>query len=99
VAELFSVLTAMALKPRPTPADVQRIIQTAVLDRFSLIPLSPGDYADAMALTVARNLASGAIFDALHLTGARSAGCDALYTLNLRHFRALAPGDPLVVSP
>lgn len=59
-------------------------------------PLGPWEYQDAMALTASKNLASGAIYDALHLTGARSAGCTALHTLNLRHFRSLAPGDPLV---
>jgi predicted nucleic acid-binding protein len=52
-----------------------------------------------MDLTVAKSLASGAIYDALHLIGARSAGCTALYTLNLRHFQSLAPGDPLVTPP
>jgi predicted nucleic acid-binding protein len=51
------------------------------------------------SMLVANNLASGAVYDALHITGARSAGCAKLYTLNLRHFRSLAPGDPLVSPP
>jgi hypothetical protein len=48
---------------------------------------------------VNRNLVSGAIYDALHLIGARRAACEKLYTFNLRHFRSLAPGDSMVVSP
>jgi len=99
LAELFATLTALPLKPRLLPTDVQRLIQKSVLDHFSLIPLGPQEYQDAMALTVARNLSSGAIYDALHLIGARASGCAALFTLNLRHFQALAPGDPLVMSP
>jgi predicted nucleic acid-binding protein len=99
LAELFATLTALPLKPRLLPADVQRLIRKSVLNHFTLIPLTPQDYQDAMDLTVAKNLASGAICDALHLAGARSAGCTALYTLNLRHFRSLAPGDSLITSP
>jgi predicted nucleic acid-binding protein len=99
LAELFATLTALPLKPRLLPADVQRLIRKSILDHFTLIPLSTGEYLDAMNLTVAKNLASGAIYDALHLVGARSAGCTMLYTLNLRHFQALAPGDPLIMPP
>ncbi len=99
LAELYATLTALPLKPRLQPADVQRIIQQSILCHFILIPLAPQDYEEALTLTVAKNLSSGAIFDALHLTGARSAGCSVLYTLNLRHFHALAPGDPLITSP
>lgn len=52
-----------------------------------------------MNLTVTRNLASGAIYDALHLVGALSVGCNTLYTLNLRHFRSLTLGDSIIASP
>jgi len=99
LAELFATLTALPLTPRLLPADVQRLIRKSVLSHFTLIPLGSREYQDAIDLTVAKNLASGAVYDALHLTGARSAGCAALWTLNLRHFQALAPGDPLVSPP
>lgn len=99
LAELYATLTALPLKPRLQPADVQRLIQQSILSHFTLIPLREQDYQDAITLTVAKNLSSGAIYDALHLIGARSAQCTLLYTLNLRHFRALAPGDPLISSP
>jgi predicted nucleic acid-binding protein len=99
LAELFATLTALPLKPRLLPADVQRIIQQSVLDHFTLIPLSADHYRDAMRLTVTQNLTSGAIYDALHLIGARSTGCATLYTLNLRHFRSLAPDDSIIASP
>jgi predicted nucleic acid-binding protein len=99
LAELFATLTALPLKPRLLPADVQRIIGQSILGYFVLIPLGADHYRDAIQLTVSRNLASGAIYDALHLVGALSAGCTTLYTLNLRHFRALAPGDSMIASP
>ena len=99
LAELFATLTALPLKPRLLAADAERIIRQSILACFTLIPLSADDYGDAMQLTVRQNLASGAIYDALHLIGARRAGCSALYTLNLRHFRSLAPGDSIIASP
>lgn len=99
LAELFATLTALPIKPRLLPADVRRVIEHSILAHFTLIPLSSDHYREAIQLTAAQNLPSGAIYDALHLIGARSAGCTTLYTLNLRHFRALAPGDSLIASP
>jgi len=99
LAELFATLTALPLKPRLLPADVERIIRQSILAYFALIPLSADHYRDAMQLTVKQNLASGAIYDGLHLIGARSAGCTTLYTLNLRHFRSLAPDDSIIATP
>lgn len=99
LAELFATLTALPLKPRLLPADVERLIQHSILAHCAVIPLSAEHYREAMRLTVKHNLASGAIYDALHLIGARQAGCTTLFTLNLRHFRALAPGDPLIAAP
>lgn len=99
LAEIFATLTALPLKPRLLPGDVQRIIRQSILTHFTQIPLGVREYQDALDLTVARNLSSGAIYDALHVIGARTAGCSALYTLNLRHFQALAPGDSLISSP
>ena len=99
LAELFATLTALPLRPRLLPADVQRLIQVSVLPHFELIPLGNQEYHNAMALTVAQNCSSGAIYDALHLVGARAAACEKLLTFNLRHFKALAPADPIVCSP
>lgn len=99
LAELFATLTALPLKPRLLPAEAKRIIGESILGHLVLIPLSADHYHEAMKLTVTGNLSSGAIYDALHLVGALGVGCGALYTLNLRHFRSLAPGDPIIASP
>ena len=74
-------------------------MEHSVLKHFTLIALGSGEYREAIKLTTDRNLSSGAVYDALHLVGARQAGCSVLYTLNFRHFQALAPGDGLIVSP
>jgi predicted nucleic acid-binding protein len=99
LAELFATLTALPLKPRLPPAEAHRMLQQSVLTHFKIVPLTARHYAEALTLTVNQGLSSGAVYDALHLVGARAAGCDELLTFNLRHFRALAPGDPMVVEP
>lgn len=99
LAELFATLTALPLKPKIPPAEARRMVERIIGARFELIPLTAEIYAEALDLTVRQGLASGAIYDAIHLTGARSAGCDRLLTLNLKHFRSLAPGDPMIQSP
>lgn len=99
LAELFATLTALPLKPRLRPVDADHMLRTSVRSRLKILPLTARHYSEALALTVAQGLGSGAIDDALHLVGARAARCDRLLTFNLRHFRALAPGDPLVTPP
>lgn len=99
LAELFATLTALPLKPRLLPHDVQRLIESSILPHFTVIPLSAADYQAAMAATASQHRSSGAIYDALHIIGARNAQCKKLLTLNLKHFNALAPADALIVSP
>jgi predicted nucleic acid-binding protein len=99
LAELFATLTALPLKPRLSPTDVQRLLDSSILPHFTIIALSARSYKQAITLTAAQNLASGAIYDALHIVGARAAQCERLLTLNLKHFKALAPGDAMIVVP
>lgn len=99
LAELFATLTALPLKPKIAPGEVRRLMNRDIGAHFEVIQLTAEMYEEALDLTVRQGLASGAIYDALHLTGARSAGCDHLLTLNLKHFQALAPADPLILLP
>jgi len=99
LAELFATLTALPLKPRLSPTDVQRLLDSSILPHFTIIALSGKTYKQAITLTAAQNPASGAIYDALHIVGARAARCERLLTLNLKHFKALAPGDAMIVVP
>ena len=99
LAELFATLTALPLKPKIPPAEAKRLLNHDIGAHFEVIPLTAGHYVEAVELTVRHGLTSGAIYDALHLAGARAAGCQHLVTLNLRHFRTLAPGDPLIIPP
>ena len=99
LAEVYATLTALPLKPRLSPSDALRLIDHSVMGRYKVVPLGARHYSDALALTVRQGLASGAIYDALHLIGARTAGCERLLTFNIRHFSPLSPDDPLVSEP
>jgi len=99
LAELYATLTALPLKPRFSPADVQRLMSRSILPHFTVISLDSADYEQALNLAVDRQVTSGAIYDALQVVGARKMGCEQLLTLNLKHFRMLAPGDGLIVGP
>jgi predicted nucleic acid-binding protein len=99
LAELFATLTALPLKPRLSPTDVQRLLDSSILPHFTIIPLNTESYKEAIELTATQHLASGAIYDALHIIGARSTQCQQLLTLNLKHFKALAPGDTMIIAP
>lgn len=99
VAEIYATLTALPLSPRLSPADGRQLLQSSILSRFELIALSAREYQEALDMVVLRNMPSGAIYDGFHVVGARVSGCRVLYTLNTRHFRALAPGDPMILAP
>jgi predicted nucleic acid-binding protein len=99
LAELFAVLTALPLKPKIQPDEARKLVTRNVEDRFDIIELSAKQYSDALDLVAYRGLSSGAIYDALHLIGARAANCGELITFNMKHFSALAPGDPLITRP
>src|SRR5678815_3511334 len=63
VAELFATLTALPLRPRLVPADVERLIHDSVLAHLTVVSLTPRHYAEAVSLTVRQGLSSGAVYD------------------------------------
>jgi hypothetical protein len=56
-------------------------------------------YERAVDRVAARGMASGAVYDALHVECAEAAGCQRLYTYNLSHFERLGPGDWKLLAP
>ncbi len=78
---------------------MRSLLQKSILPHLTVISLTSRDYQNAFELTTEVNLSSGAIYDALHLVGARKSGCATLYTLNLRHFQLLAQDDTIIAAP
>jgi predicted nucleic acid-binding protein len=88
LAELYSVLTRLPVRPTITPTIAQRLIDEN-LNLLVVIPLTADDYQQAIARMVRLNLPGGGIFDALIAQAALQAEVDILLTLNPNHFTRL----------
>jgi predicted nucleic acid-binding protein len=67
---------------------------------LTLVPPTAHIYRTALARCTARRLASGIVFDALHLVTAEEAGADAMVTFNQADFARLTDtGSPRIVVP
>ena len=94
LAETFSTLTALPLSPRISPRKALRIIEESVLAVAEAVPLDGDDYRAVLARLADLDLASGAVYDALHVRAAEKARADELVTFNGRDFRRMPPADP-----
>jgi len=90
LAELYAVLTRTPFSPPIYPAEARQMIEQTVLPLADVVALSATEYRRVMAECADAGWTGGAIYDAIHLRAARKAGCERLYTFNVRHFRALA---------
>ncbi len=97
LAEVFSTLTGGAQGPRVGANLAHRLLKESVLPYVKTVTLAEREVMAALAQAQSRGVRGGAVYDYLHLTAARKAGAEALVTLDLKHFSALAqPGDPRV---
>lgn len=100
LAELYSVLTTMPLRPRISPFDAFRLMEESVQKNFSAVSLATSDYARILRSMGERNLSGGIIYDALLAGAAKKAQADSLLTLNPKDFqRFWQAGDPQIIEP
>jgi len=93
LTEVYSVLTRTPFKPPLYPSEAWQIIEEMILPHMELVTLSPKEYQDVVRRCAAGGWAGGRIHDAVHLRCAQKAGCDRIYTFNVKDFRALASSD------
>jgi predicted nucleic acid-binding protein len=98
LAECYATLTALPLRRRISGPEALRLIEVNFSRRLTVISFSLGDYHRALRLVAGLGRISGQIYDVLHLTAAKKAGCELLYTYNHRHFQGLDPSIE-VMSP
>jgi predicted nucleic acid-binding protein len=91
LAELYAILTAMPLHPRPTHAEAVAMIRSGVLPHFAIVALAEAEYWQLLDHAAAIGLAGGAIYDALHMLAAATCDPDQIVTFNERHFRRVYP--------
>lgn len=91
LAECYATLTGGRLGIQLAPADAASLVRHNVHDRLSLVSLSSGEYQRLLDTAGPAGARGGAIYDFLLLACARKSRAERIYTLNLRHFHALAP--------
>jgi len=85
LAEVFSTLTRMPGKHRISGEQAMLFIGS-IRERLSIIALDGDEYADALAVSAARGIVGGAIYDAMLAHCAIKAQAEAIYTWNQRHY-------------
>lgn len=93
LTEVYSVLTRTPFKPPLYPSEAWQIIEEMILPHMELLTLTPKEYREVVRHCAASGWAGGRIHDAVHLRCAQKAGCDRIYTFNVKDFRALASPD------
>jgi predicted nucleic acid-binding protein len=93
LTEVYSVLTRTPFKPPLHPSEAWQIIEQMVLPHMELVTLTAKEYREVVLRCAVGGWAGGKVHDAVHLHCAQKAGCDRLYTFNVRDFRALAQAD------
>jgi predicted nucleic acid-binding protein len=85
LAESYSVLTRLPIKPKPS---VEQIAESLfdLLNYFETISLFKNDYRTVIQRLSNLNLPGGVIFDALHAQAALKSNVDVLLTLNPKDF-------------
>jgi predicted nucleic acid-binding protein len=100
LAELYSVLTALPIRPRIVPGIAWRLVQENVESSATLVPLTVSDYSMTLRRISALGLSGGIVYDALIARAAEVSGAERLLTLNTADFRRAWPeGESILLSP
>jgi predicted nucleic acid-binding protein len=100
ISEIFATLTGGRHGWRLLPTVASQLVDLNLLPRLRFAELSAADISAALHDAQALGVRGGAVYDYLHLVAARKAGAHRFYTLNVRHFAAVARhGDPEISLP
>jgi predicted nucleic acid-binding protein len=91
LAECYATLTGGRLGVQLSPADAASLVRHNLHDHLSLVSLTATEYLKLLDAAGPAGARGGAIYDLLLLACARKAKAGKIYTLNHRHFIALAP--------
>ena len=89
--ECYATLTGGKLGIQLSPSDAAELIRHNIYDRLRLVGLTAAEYLGLIDRAGPVGARGGAIYDMLLLACARKVKARKIYTLNSRHFRALAP--------
>jgi predicted nucleic acid-binding protein len=90
LAEVYASMTALPVKDVIQPDQALLFVQE-VRDRLSVITLNESEYYETIQQAGEGGFSSGRIYDALLLACAAKAKAEAIYTWNVKHFKAIDP--------
>jgi predicted nucleic acid-binding protein len=93
LAEIYAILTKLPPPFRHSPEQALLSIEENVLKHFKISCLTGTDYASLIREAAVAGIQGGTIYDAVLLKSAGKVDSDRIYTLNLKHFLAVAPRD------
>jgi predicted nucleic acid-binding protein len=101
LAEFYAILTKLPAPFRHSPEQALLSLEENVVRYFKTISLTGGDYAAVLREAATAGIQGGTVCDAVLLRTASKAGVERVYTLNLKHFQAVAPASlaPLLSLP
>ena len=99
LAECYATLTALPLPTRIVPEEARLLVEEDIVGTLVVIELSSDDYQSVLQRVANLGLASGSIYDALHMQCAQKAGADQILTYNLSHFERFPLSGITVAVP
>lgn len=101
LAEMYAILTKLPPPFRHAPEQALLSIEENVLKHFKISSLSGAEYATLIREAAMSGIQGGTVYDAVLLKAAAKTGVERIYTLNLKHFQAVAPQNisSRVVAP
>ena len=91
LAEMYAVLTKLPPPYRHAPEQALLSIEENVLKHFKLSSLAGTEYATLIREAALAGIQGGTIYDSVLLKCAEKSNPDRIFTLNLKHFLAVAP--------
>ena len=91
LAEMYSVLTKSPPPFRHSPEQALLSIEENVVKHFKITTVTGPEYAALIREGALAGIQGGTIYDAVLQKCASKAGAEKLFTLNLKHFEAIAP--------
>jgi predicted nucleic acid-binding protein len=93
LAEMYAILTRAPAPLRHSPEQALLSIEENVLKHFKVLALNGSDYTSLIREAAMAGIQGGTIYDAILLKAAAKANVARVYTLNLKHFLAVAPSS------
>ncbi len=100
LAECFSVLSSLPVRPRLSPQQALQLLEANVLGHARVVTLSAADYTSLLRGLADLGISGGSVYDGLLAQAARIEEVDLLLTLNPAHFHRVWPeGEAKIRTP